>query len=180
MQSLNRRRTARSAAAFTLIEILAVVTILGIASAIIVPQIATRDDLQAAAAARAVMADLIYAQNRAITMQTPHYVQFVTNGYTICAKASDGTIKPIKNPVTQQDYTVTFGAGNLADLTLGAVTFDNNKGTLAYDELGIPNVTDSPGLPCARMNANGSIAVTCGTFTMTIAVESYTGELSVQ
>ena len=35
--------------AFTLVEILTVVVILGIASAIIVPQISTRDDLKAAA-----------------------------------------------------------------------------------------------------------------------------------
>src|SRR4051794_19271606 len=68
----------RRRAGFTLIEILAVVVILGIASAIIVPQIGSRDDQKAASAARVVMADLLYAQNRAIATQKTHYVLFDT------------------------------------------------------------------------------------------------------
>ena len=51
---------------FTLVEILVVVVILGIAAAVIVPQMGSRGDLKAAAAARMLMADLIYAQNKAI------------------------------------------------------------------------------------------------------------------
>src|SRR5215475_9916349 len=64
VQSRGRSHLRRG---FTLVEILAVVVILGIASAIIIPQIGSRDDMKAAAAARVLIADLIYAQNLAIS-----------------------------------------------------------------------------------------------------------------
>jgi len=69
--------------AFTLVEILMVVVILAITSAIIIPQISSRDDLKVASAARVVMADLIWAQNRAISTQQKQYVFFGTNTYTL-------------------------------------------------------------------------------------------------
>lgn len=47
--------------AFTLIEILVVVVIIGIGAAVIVPNLGTRNDLMAQAATRVLMADLIYA-----------------------------------------------------------------------------------------------------------------------
>src|SRR5215212_8481809 len=62
--------------AFTLIEILTVVLILGIASAIIAPQIGSRNDVKVRAAARVVVADLMYAQNMAIAQQKWMYVKF--------------------------------------------------------------------------------------------------------
>ena len=53
----------------------------------------TRDDLKAAAAARMLMADLIYAQNRAISTQTRHYVKFDTGSspqtYSLVVNAYD-------------------------------------------------------------------------------------------
>src|SRR5437588_9273905 len=70
---------------FTLIEILCVVVIIGIASAVVLPQLSTRDDMRAASAARTLMADLLYAQNRSIALQKYHYVSFntATNSYQV-------------------------------------------------------------------------------------------------
>src|SRR6476661_4283988 len=77
---------------FTLVEILAVLVIIGIASAIVIPQLATRDDLRAAAAARILVADLIYAQNMAISQQRPIYVRFdkANNKYSLLSVANSG------------------------------------------------------------------------------------------
>src|SRR5579864_9772050 len=98
-------RSSRPRRAFTLIEILCVVIILGIASAIIVPQLASRDDLRCSAAARALMGDLLYAQSRSIALGKMHYVQFntATGTYQLLDAVSPNNV--ITNPVTQVPYT---------------------------------------------------------------------------
>src|SRR5258706_16435798 len=89
--------------AFTLVEILVVVIILGIAGAIIVPSIGSRNDLKAAAAARGIMADLIYTQNLAITSQGNRYVKFdVVNQQYSVTNSAGGTIN---HPANQKAFT---------------------------------------------------------------------------
>ena len=67
---------AGSARAFTLIEVLMVVLIMGIAAAVVIPNAINTSDLQAVSAARMVATDLQYAQDTAITTQTPVTVTF--------------------------------------------------------------------------------------------------------
>src|ERR1700691_6124665 len=109
------RRSSRTAPAFNLIAILLVVTILGSASAILVPEIGARADLQAASAARVIMSDLMYAQNHAIATQSYQYVTFntVTQQYTLYNGTSTGPTTILTHPVTQQNYVMTFnGTGS--------------------------------------------------------------------
>lgn len=177
-----QRRTA-----FTLVEILVVVVILGIAAAVIVPQMGTRGDLKASAAARLIMADLIYAQNRAIATQTRHYVRFdLTSGaqnYRIVTAITPLT--DIQHPITKaSNYLISFGANGsngLADITLGSVSFEGQT-TIAFDELGVPYYYDpNTSTSTALSVSNGSsIPVICGDFTVTIRIEPYTGEIRVE
>ena len=178
-----RKTTRPVARGFTLVEILVVVVILGIASAIIVPQIGTNNDLKAAAAARLVIADLIYAQNRAIAMQQMHYVKFdlgTTKSYKVLTKfTSPETI--VTHPVNKGDYIVTFGANGmpgLKDCTLDSTTAFDSQTTVAFDELGQPYSVNSTGT--ATIMTAGQVKVTCGTYSLTITIEPYTGELTVQ
>lgn len=174
------------ARAFTLVEILVVVTILGIAAAIIVPQMGSRGDLKAAAAARLIMADLIYAQNRAISTQTKHYVTFSTSStpqsYRIVTSMTP--LVNITHPITKaSEYAVTFGTNGtpgLSDISLGTVSFEG-KTTIAFDELGVPYYYDPGSNTTTALSTSGgsTIAVTCGTFTLTISIEPYTGEIKV-
>jgi prepilin-type N-terminal cleavage/methylation domain-containing protein len=175
----------RRAPAFTLVEILVVVTILGIAAAIIVPQIGSRGDLKAAAASRLIMADLIYAQNRAISTQTKHYVTFSTStpqSYRIVTSMTP--LVNITHPITKaSEYAVTFGSNGsagLSDISLGTVSFEG-KTTIAFDELGVPYYYDAASNTTTALSTSGgsTIAVKCGTFTLTISIEPYTGEIKV-
>src|SRR3954464_12495919 len=86
---------ARKTGAFTLVEILVVVIILGIAGAIIVPSLGSRDDLKAAAAARVIMADLIYTQNLAITSQGNRYMAFNVPLQNYSVPDADSRVIPI-------------------------------------------------------------------------------------
>src|SRR5438270_1697999 len=120
---------------FTLIEILCVVVIIGIASAVILPQLSTRDDLRASSAARTLMADLLYAQSRSIALQKYHYVSF--NTATSTYQVMDSPTNVITHPVELGPYVVTFGTGNLNKVKLSSASFDGQT-TITFDSLGIP------------------------------------------
>jgi prepilin-type N-terminal cleavage/methylation domain-containing protein len=165
--------------AFTLVEILAVVIILGIASALIIPQLSSRDDLKARSAARLIMADLIYAQNQSIAMQRMHYVKFDVNDgkYTMLESVSPDTAIP--HPVTRDSAFVTrFGqAGTgLRDVQLVSVGF-NGQVVLAFDELGTPHYYN--GTTTAPLTT-GEIIIRSGSHKMEIGIEPYTGEIHVR
>jgi prepilin-type N-terminal cleavage/methylation domain-containing protein len=179
---LGIRPTRRHRSAFTLVEILCVVVILGIASAIIIPQLGSRDDLRAAAAARTIMADLIYAQNTAIAQQRRHFVQFVGQQYTVLSRANDSSpLVTVTHPVTKNSYTVTFGTAinGTENVTLGTPDFGGGSAILGYDDLGAPFAYDAGTNTSTPLVSAGNITVTCGSTTLTIAVEPYTGETVV-
>jgi prepilin-type N-terminal cleavage/methylation domain-containing protein len=182
----------RQKPAFTLVEILVVLIILGIAAAMIVPQMGSRDDLRAAAAARMVMADLIYAQNRAIATQQKHFVIFDNTSSTknyILKRATQitpsVTLVDVQHPITKDsNYDVSFGVKNtpMEAVSLGTVSFEGFK-TVVFDELGVPSYYDStnattPLTPLSTTNGS-TIQITCGTFTLTVKVQPYTGEITV-
>jgi prepilin-type N-terminal cleavage/methylation domain-containing protein len=166
---------------FTLIEILCVVVILGIASAIIIPQMGSRDDLNSAAAARVLMSDLMYAQNRAIAMQKKHFVEFAGQTYTVQSRNTDtSALFTVTQPITKDPYVVSFGQANspLANASLGTPNFTG--GTVAFDEMGSPYTYNAGTNVLTPMITPGTITVTCGAKTLTVSIEPYTGETTVQ
>ena len=172
---------ARNRPGFTFIEILVVVLILGIASAIILPQVSSREDLDTASAARTVMADLLYAQNRAIATQQYEYVVFNVSGqsYSIYSGTSAGPTTLLTHPINGNSYLMTFGQtgpNNISsDVTLGSVSF-NGQSTVAFDELGVPYAYNSGD---AALTLPGTIVLNCGTYSLTISVTQDTGEITV-
>jgi prepilin-type N-terminal cleavage/methylation domain-containing protein len=190
-----RKNVSHNPSAFTLVEILVVVTILGIAAAVIVPQMSSRDDLRVEGARRMVMADLIYAQNCSIAKQTWHYVVFDTTSnprkYRIVTNLSttnpNGTAVP--HPITlDPEYKVVFGDGapsgtiathGLESIALGDVAFEGAHTILCFDELGVPYYYDPSSNTATAISTSGgsSINVRCGTVTRAVTIEPYTGEV---
>jgi prepilin-type N-terminal cleavage/methylation domain-containing protein len=172
------------ARAFTLIEVCVVVLILGIASALILPEVTGQEDMSAAAAARTVMGDLLYAQNRAIALQQYAYVVFNQAGqsYTLYDGTSAGpATTPLTHPINGINYVMTFGqAGpnNVAsNVALGSVNF-NGQSTIAFDETGVPYSYGS-GTPPQTLTGTGTINLTSGSYSVTISVTQDTGEITV-
>jgi len=178
--SARPQRPLRAGAGFTLIEILCVVVIIGIAASIIIPSIGTRDDLRAASMARVVMADLIYAQNRAVSLQKVQYVRFntATQQYEVLDSIAPDAL--ITHPVEQRPFQVKLSTGRTDDLKyvkLDSISFDG-KPVLAFDELGTPLSFD-PGTGSKPPMVSGNIVLKSGTYQLTISVEPYSGELKV-
>lgn len=180
----------RWAAGFTLVEILTVVLILGIASAIVAPQIGSRDDLKVRAAARVLIADLLYAQNMAVAQQKYHYVKFDPDAeeYTVMSTVDPSPeIVTIKNPVTKDPFSTKMGPdGNsrLSDVRIKSAVFNGedaanftNKFTVAFDELGQPHVYDA--VNDKNPLFDGTVVLQCGPHEIAVTIERYTGEIKV-
>jgi prepilin-type N-terminal cleavage/methylation domain-containing protein len=185
------RARASARAAFTLVEILTVVIILGISAAIIIPSVGNRDDMRVASAARLLMADLIYAQNKAIATQTPYYVWFDTTNKrysihdtapTATTTATDAIDHPLHPTTFSGKYVTAYGVVNsqLAAISMGTVDFAG-KQILKFDELGVPWGYDVPtATPTQLTGASvGKVSLNCGSFTLTVTIEPYTGEMTV-
>jgi prepilin-type N-terminal cleavage/methylation domain-containing protein len=184
---------SRTQHGFTLIEILAVVTILAIAAVAAIPIINSGyADVKLTAAARSVMADLFYAQNYAITTQNPVYVVFATpagtGGKYTLKQSNSGTVAPLIRP-GGSTFVVNLGKLNgplvgtqLVDATLGTVTVAGatlTDGTIGFDTLGQPFKSS----PTPENLATGVTLVPLrspdGTITMTLNIEAFTGEITV-
>ena len=176
---------------FTLVEILAVIVILGIASAIIIPQIGTRDDMRVKAAARTLIADLIYAQNLAISTGQTVYIRFdvAGNSYSmltspLSSKAKKGD--PVQHPITQSDYVTAFGATTrgweqvkIDSAVMNGVDINfRPEFTVGFDEIGSPHVWCYDVDQRNDLN-DGTIVLKAGQFKNTITVSPATGEILV-
>ena len=149
--------------AFTLLELMVVVVIMAIMGAMIVPMIAGAGEMQALSAARIIATDIQYAQNVAITMQTPVTVQFDASADKYTLSNASG---PLKHPMTNKDYVVDFQTReDFEQLNIATVSFDGDA-SLVFDELGSPD-------------AGGSVTVLGGSQMYRIDVTSVTGTVNV-
>jgi prepilin-type N-terminal cleavage/methylation domain-containing protein len=177
--SISRSPGVRTA--FTLVEILVVVVILGICAAIIVPQIGHRDDLATVSMARTIVADLSYAQSLAVSTQRRHFVRFdlTNNRYDLLDQMTPSE-QIITQPVNLTQFRVQLGSArkdNLKDVMLDDVTFDTQT-VLMFDELGTPHAYNPTSNTSTALVA-GSIRLKSHAYTLTITVEPYSGELRV-
>ena len=176
----------RTHSGFTLVELLTVIVILGIAAACVVPQIGTRDDLDAAAAARTLMADLLYAQNRAISTQKAHFVQFATTGYTIFSQdSSTSPLYTINNPTTQTNYVVTLGSASCTfpNINIATANFDGSPSMmLQFDTVGAPWVYNPASGTATPLVGTGTITLstTPPGLSANVLIDPATGDASAQ
>lgn len=157
--------------ALSLVEMLIVVVIIGIAAGIAVPMLGDTNDTRLQAAARLLMADLEFARIQSITHgDDPCLVVFDqgNNSYSI-ANASDPST-PIINLIGNEPYTTQFGTGRAAAMT--GVTIqgysldgDDRLGFGIYGEL--------------DQTTSATITLQAGTSTLTITVDPVSGETSL-
>lgn len=172
----------RSTRAYTLIEVLVVVVILGIAGAMVIPAIGDTGVLKIQGALRTIVSDITFAQSDAVAFQERRAIVFDVeqNRYSL-VQVPGTTIDIGTNTMYDPTrpggrYTVEFnndpryGEARFLNVDLGA-----GSRTLIFDAMGGPIEAPDSNNP----GPGGTIRVGGNGTSWTITVEAFTGRVTV-
>ncbi len=142
-----------------------VLIVMGIAAAIIVPRVSNMGDMQVAAAARTLLANMQYAQNEAIVTQQPTTVTFDTIGseYTL----TDANDVVLTHPVTKASFTVDLPSSRGTEKVEILSADFGGQYHVTFDSLGSPD-------------NGGEVVLEADGHTYRIIVAPVTGKISVE
>jgi type II secretion system protein H len=158
---------------FTIIELMIVLVILGIAAAIAAPMVSSAASMQLRSAVNMVAADLEYAKSMSIATGQYYRVAFDTASNKYEVQDPSGTV--IQHPVTKKNYVVSFADdGRLDQVTIQSVQTGATAIAMVYfDYLGTPSSS------AGQLNSDGVVTLQAGGATRTVAVKAVTGFISV-
>jgi prepilin-type N-terminal cleavage/methylation domain-containing protein len=153
MQRHNARLSAKSMLrrAYTLVEVLIVVAVLGLAAAVLVPSMSGRGDFDTQAAVRALIADITFAQSDALANQELRRVHFYEDGSGWCLirvdeselgepfdpSTADYLHDPLQGSASDGAYAVRLtDGGRYASVRVMGVSIDGGGRNITFDELG--------------------------------------------
>jgi prepilin-type N-terminal cleavage/methylation domain-containing protein len=159
--------------AFSLVEVLIVLMIVGIVAVIVIPMHVSAADTELKTAADMVACDLEYAKSLAISTGKSYSVVFDTSAESYCIKDSGGQV--ITHPVKSgANYAVSFaGDGRLDKVNIVSTTFGASN-TIKFDSLGSP--FDGTGAALT----SGIIQLGAEKQTMKVKIEPVTGYISIE
>jgi type II secretion system protein H len=159
--------------AFSLVEVLIVLMIVGIVAVIVIPMHVSAATTELKTAANMIASDLEYAKSLAISTGKSYSVVFDTSAESYCIKDSAGQV--ITHPVhVGANFAVSFaGDGRLDKVNILSTTF-GAANTIKFDSLGSP--FDGTG---AALN-NGVIQLSAENQTLKVKIEPVTGYISVE
>jgi len=194
LENTSGRSVKPHARGFTLVEVLIVVVLLGIAGALVIPSMAQTGVLRVQAAVRTIVADITYIQGEAVAYQARRAIWFGKvaqwssatsswnfvdgNGYVLAEVNGPTLDLNIDHMVDPSDpstpYFRNFDMDKYGGSVISAAAFDGNA-LLIFDELGGP-VADLSG---PNPSVGGSVTIDGSGATFVLQVESYTGRVTV-
>lgn len=149
---------------FTLIEIIIVIVIISIASAMVVPMMSSANGTQLRSAANKLAADLEYAKSMAISRGQSYTVIFDESAENYKIKDSSDTI--IEHPIRKGDYIEQFGGtSGLSKVNISVANF-NSTSSVTFSSIGSPD-------------NGGTVTLAADNDEMIINVEAVTGYISI-
>ena len=161
---------------FTLVEVLVVLVILGIAATIVIPMIGDTSGMRVTSAARHISSTLMFAQTAAISDQQFFQVVFDPDAESYEVQDADGNV--IADPVMAgHDYRVDYANDSRTkNVRIESVNFDGGA-KVWFDRLGAPySGPDKDNLTALN---SGRVNVQAGDKIMTILVEPITGKIRI-
>lgn len=168
----------------TLIELMIVIVILGIAATMAAVVFGNNDGLQVQTAGRELTSILLFAQTKAISDQQAYQVVFDTDAESYEVRDSGGVViahpfKKVPAGANPNDYLfrVSYPAiDNMDDVVITSANFDGT-GAVWFDLMGAPHsgniVADPPVL------TSGSVIITAGANSITVQVEPVSGRIQI-
>jgi prepilin-type N-terminal cleavage/methylation domain-containing protein len=167
--------SARPEGGFSLVELIIVITIMGILAWVAYPKLTVTTEIKLDAAARRVAADLRYAQNRSIGTRVVHGLLFdpATERYTVYAPTP---ATAAQDPADRaRPLTVDFvRRSEFQGVSIVSATFGTSPG-VSFDYFGVPR--DTAGTDLA---GTGRVVLTCGGLVDTVEVTPATGKVTVR
>ncbi|MBX3374400.1 MAG: prepilin-type N-terminal cleavage/methylation domain-containing protein [Phycisphaeraceae bacterium] len=173
---------------YTLVELLLVVGLLGLAASLLIPNIVGRDSMRAQAAVRRLVADMTFAQADALARQELRRVEFFDDGsgyglarvteadYALALDPAlaDWIRDPLSPPGTLGEYVVRFDADSrFTGVRILDVQIDGENGFVVYDEMG--GTVREGGLP----GLGGTIDIGVNDDVYRVSIAAFTGKITV-
>ncbi len=159
--------------AFTLVEVLIVLMVIGIIAAIAVPLYVSAASTQLRTAASMIASDLEYAKSMSISTGQSHSVVFDTTAESYSIKNSAGQV--ISHPVhIGASYVVSFandsrlGNVDIVNTTFGAAN------TIKFDNVGTPFNGSGAAL------SNGYVQLRAEGYVLKVKIDTVTGYINIE
>ncbi len=160
---------------FTFVELVVVITILGILAWIAFPNFSGYSDIKLDAAARRVAADLRYAQNRAMGKRMIHGLLFEPSAARYTVFAPDAATPVLDPGDRNRPLVIDFDTkAEYQGVAISSATFGSTSG-VTFDYFGVPRDTSGTDLA-----ATGRVVLTYQGQADTIEVAPGTGKVSVR
>lgn len=172
----------RSRRAFTLIELLIVCVILGIAGAMVIPAMGETNVLRIQAAVRTVVADITFAQSDAVAFQERRALMFDVDESTYrVVQVPGNNLDAVNNTMYDPSrpgglFVETFTDAKFGGARITAVDFGSGSRNLIFDALGGPVSSPTANTP----GPGGTIEIRGPQQAYRVTVESFTGRTTVR
>jgi prepilin-type N-terminal cleavage/methylation domain-containing protein len=170
----SKARVTAARRAYTLVELLLVIALLGVATAMVVPNVGSTNILRVQSTVRSIVADINFAQSDALARQRGRAVIFdvANNAYAVVEVPIYGTtLNPGTDTIQSTDLK---NKRKFHDSIIESVNFDGGN-VLVFDELAGTVTAPNSNTP----SAGGSVIISGSGSRFQISVEAYTGRVTV-